>query len=105
MNTIHSSSLAFYPAGYIKPEQDSLNTKQARPVAFDEQKQKQENLPASTPEQIKAAIANVGLKKEEGFSQESNTRINRALQAYNQTRDQPIQTQLENIISSVDYYA
>ncbi|WAR43906.1 hypothetical protein [Methylomonas rapida] len=101
MNTIHSSSLAFYPTGYLKPEQDSLNKKQA---PLDEPNPLNLNLPAWTPEQIQKAMASAGLNKHNDFSQEANTRTNRAVQAYHQTRDQPIQAQLENIISRVDYY-
>lgn len=106
MITIHNSSLVFNRAGYIKPEQVSLDKKQAQPLAVtNDQHEKNQGLPVSTPEQVQAAIAQVGLTKDDNFSQENDRPTNKALQAYNQTRNQPNQIQLENILPRVDYYA
>lgn len=108
MNTIHSSSLATYSTGPIKPEQSSLASKQVRAGATDTQGESQKQRPeaaASTPEQIKTALAKTGLNNTADFASDGNTRANKALQTYNRTRDQVLQTQLENSISRVDYYA
>lgn len=102
--TIHNSSLASQPVGFSQPQRTSLDNKPTPPAA-NEQNNSIQAPPASTPEQIQAAVAQIGLTKEDNFSQENNRRTNQALQAYNQTRNQPVQTQLENIISRVDYYA
>lgn len=105
MITIHNSSLAAQPVGFTQPNPASLNKKPASFPAANDQNNNGQGPSASTPEQIQAAIAQTGLTEEGNFSQESNRRANQALQAYNQTRNQPIQAQLENIISRVDYYA
>ncbi len=105
MNTIHSSSLAFYPTGYTKAGQDSLNKNQAQSNAASEQSAPRQDLLASTPEQIKTALARIGFDKKDNFSQGNNARSNQAVQAYQQTQDQVMQSELENMISRVDTYA
>jgi hypothetical protein len=106
VNTIHSSSLAFIPTGYIKPEQESVIKKPADTIVssnygIDNRLQ----APASTPEQVKTALTKLGLNNQDDFNQGDNTRSNKALQAYAETLNQLTQTQLENMISRVDYYA
>ncbi|MCK9605341.1 MAG: hypothetical protein M0R33_02700 [Methylomonas sp.] len=108
MNTIHSSSLTAYPAGFIKPEQDRFTQKPAGTDASDKQATDvpgRLEAPASTPEQIKTALATSGFNQQNNFSQSDDTRSNKALQAYNQTREQANQLRLENLITRVDYYA
>ncbi|MDD2737695.1 MAG: hypothetical protein PHR94_02055 [Methylomonas lenta] len=106
MNTIHSSSLAFIPTGYIKPEQESIIKKPADTIVstnngIDNRLQAS----ASTPEQVKTALTKSGLNTPNNFDQGDNSQANKALQIYAETRNQPAKTQLENMISRVDYYA
>ena len=108
MNTIHSSSLTAYPTGYVKPEQDRFTQKQAGADASDKQATdfpRRLEAPASTPEQIKNALATSGFNQRASFSQDGETRPNKAIQAYSQTRAQANQQQLESLITRVDYYA
>ncbi len=104
MITIHNSSLAYIRTGYNSPEQTAIDRKQLQPVSTDEQNKKNQRTAVSTPDQIQAAIAQTGLAKESNLSNENDRRTNLALSAYNQTRNQPVRAQLENIISRVDYY-
>ena len=105
MITIHNSSLASIRNGYIKPEQLSVDKRQAQTTSPEEQRKKEQGTQASTPDQIQAAITQTGLSKESNLSNENDRRTNIALKTYNQTRNQQAQAQLENIISRVDYYA
>lgn len=106
MNTIHSSSLAFYRVGYINPEQDRFEKNQTKRVEANSESAK--NLqsierPVSTPEQIKTAIESTTLRKD-NYDLPGNSRAAKALLAYTETRNQPMQTQLAASLSSVDFY-
>lgn len=106
VNTIHSSSLAFIPSGYVKPEQEVVVNKPANAVVSnDNGVNNRLQSPASTPEQVKTALTKSGLNNQDNFNQSDNTRTNKALQTYAETRNYSLQTQLENMISRVDYYA
>lgn len=108
VNSIHSSSLAYIPAGPTRPEQESFAKKNPQPPASDNltSPDAQRNLlPASTPEQIQKALAQSGFDNEGGLSQNQNPRAQKALQSYVDNRNQAMQVQLESVISRVDYYA
>jgi hypothetical protein len=106
VNTIHSSSLTFTPTGYVKPEQESFSKKPVNTVvSSDNSGNKRIPTSISTPEQVKTALSKSGLNKQDTFNPGDNTRTNKALQTYAETRNQPAQTQLETLISRVDYYA
>jgi len=102
--TIHSSSLAAQPIGFPQPNRTS-NSNEPTSLPADAQNKYGQALPASTPEQIEAAISQTGLAKENNVFQETDRRLNKALQAYHQIRNQTIQVQLENNLDRVDYYA
>lgn len=101
MITIHNSSLAAQPIGFSQPNPANNGN---RPVG-DAPNNYQQEPSASTPEQIEAAISQTGLPKENNFSQETDRRAIKALQAYNQTLNQLTQNQLQNNIVGIDYYA
>jgi hypothetical protein len=107
VNSIHSSSLAAHQTGYIRPARDSLNQTQAKNEATVSVKHTENiaEIQASTPEQIQNALTKTGLNRPGSFFEHNTPRSNKALQAYAQTSEQLNQTQLENIISHVDYYA
>lgn len=108
MNTIHSSSLAAYPAGYIKPERDSFAQNQAPTKNSTLQAnglERRPETPASTPDQIKTALAEMRTDQSGSALQNQDNRTHKALQAYNETSEQLNQIKLENLISRVDYYA
>jgi hypothetical protein len=108
VNTIHSSSLTAYPTGFIKPEQERLTQKPARPDASNPQTPDftaRLQAPASTPEQIKTALSQMEFNQQQNFSQDGEARPNKAIQAYNQSRELANQQRLENLITRVDYYA
>ncbi|MDT4288542.1 hypothetical protein RO575_03145 [Methylomonas sp. MO1] len=108
MNTIHSSSLAFYPVGYNQP-------RAVRPDNNLEQKQKpnsdETGIPRQNPDlhktsstaQIKAALADNGLTVSNN-DQPSNSRTLKALNAYTENRNQPAQNRVAEIISGIDLY-
>ena len=106
MNTIHSSSLAWYRTGYIKPEADRFDKNSLKTVETDAASSKNQQTvarPASTPEQIKTALAKADLINN-SYNQPENSRAAKALMAYTETRNQPIQTQLSNSFTSVDIF-
>jgi len=108
VNTIHSSSLAAYPTGLIKPEQDSLaknrpQINKSETPANDFARRPE--APASTPNEIKSALDASNLKQADTSMQNYDNRTQKALQAYNQTSEQLNQNKLEDLISRVDYYA
>lgn len=108
MNTIHSSSLAAYPSGYIKPEQDSLAKNRAqtnKTEILTKDFERRLESPASTPDQIKSALAKSNLEQSGMSMQNQDNRARKALQAYSQTHEQLNQNKLEGLISRVDYYA
>ncbi|MCQ8105026.1 hypothetical protein NP590_12995 [Methylomonas sp. SURF-2] len=108
MNIIHSSSLAAYPVGFHKPEQDRFTQKPLQPDAFSQQATDVPNkahAAASTPEQIKTALADAGLNPRNPDSQGGDANSNKAMQAYQQSSKLAGQQRLENLISRVDYYA
>lgn len=108
VNTIHSSSLAAHRPGYIRPAQESLTQTQAKKDARSNYRQPEAEpaeVQTSTPEQIQTALAKVGLNRQDSFFENSTARNYKAVQAYTQTSEHINQTQLENIISRVDYYA
>jgi len=100
--TIHNSSLASQRVGFSRPTSTAVNNGAS---TVNDQNNPGPDASASTPDQIQAAIKQTGLPTDANFPQESSRRANQALQAYNQTRNHPIQAQLENLISRVDYYA
>jgi len=101
---IHSSSAA-QPSSFVRPNPADLNNKPAQLPTANDQNNSGQTSPVSTPEQIQAAVAKTGLTRDDNFSQETDRRTRQALQIYNQTRNQPMQTQLENLIVRVDYFA
>lgn len=105
MITVHNSSLTVPAFGSTELNPASLNKKTTPLPAVNEQDNNGTTPRASTPEQIQAAVAQTGLTTEIDFSQEYDRRTNQALQAYSQTRNQPVQAQLDNLIVRVDYYA
>ncbi|MGY6277796.1 hypothetical protein [Methylomonas sp. MgM2] len=105
MITSRNTSLAAQTIGFARPYSAGISNQSITlPTANEQNNNKQESNP-STPEQIQAAISQTGLSKENHFIQEGDRRVNQALQAYNQIRNASQQTQLENIIVRVDYYA
>ncbi len=108
MNTIHSSSLAYQPAGYLKkPEAIAVNSKQASVPAVDNQTEQSPQQPssASTPGQIRAALEDSGLIATSNNNQPTDVRAAKALAAYTQTRNQPIQTKIADSFYGIDLYA
>lgn len=108
MITIHSSSLAYRPAGYINTGQEAVNKNSANGVSnakTNESIDSRNIQPASTPEQVKIAMDKLVINDAESYTQNGNPRNLKALQVYNKTRNQLVQTELESIVSHVDYYA
>lgn len=110
MNTIHSSSLAFYPAGYKQPQTgrlDNIREQKATPESNPRTENRQNpDLPkTSSTAQIKAALADNGLITTNNDNQPSNSRTLKALNAYTENRNQPAQMRVSEIISGIDLYA
>ncbi|WKJ89508.1 hypothetical protein QZJ86_15990 [Methylomonas montana] len=109
MNTIHSSSLAFYPVGYTQPQAGRLENNREQKPSPDSNAigGNQHNLdlpkPSSTA-QIKAALAENGLTVNNN-DQPTNSRTLKALNAYTENRNQPAQLRVAEIISGIDFYA
>jgi len=109
VNTIHSSSLAFYPVGYSQPKAARLDNnaeQQKKPNSDDTGIPRQNpDLPkTSSTAQIRAALADNGLTVSNN-NQPSNSRTLKALNAYTENRNQPAQLRVTEIISGIDLYA
>ena len=106
MNTIHSSSLASYRIGYIKPEPDRFEKNPANPARANARSSNNQQLtgPVSTPEQVKAALDKSELNKVNSYEQSGSSRTAKALIAYAEARNQPIQTELAADLFHLDIY-
>lgn len=110
MNTIHSSSLAFYPVGYTHPQTGRAeNNREQKPRPdINAIGENQQNLalpkPSSTA-QIKTALADNGLTVSSNNEQPTNSRTLKALNAYTENRNQPAQLRVAEMISGIDFYA
>lgn len=107
MNTIHSSSLASYQTGYVRPARDSINRTQPLKdagVTLGKTENSADNQ-ASAPETIRTALIQADLNRQVDVFENANPRNYKALQAYAQTNEQFNKTQLDNLITHVDYYA
>jgi hypothetical protein len=108
VNTIHSSSLAFYPVGYNQPKAvgpDNNVEQKQKPNSDDTGVTRQNpDLPkTSSTAQIKVALADNGLTVSNN-DQPNNSRTLKALNAYTENRNQPAQLRVAEIISGIDLY-
>lgn len=109
MNTIHSSSLAFYPVGYKYPQTGPTDAKPEQPRAADAEaelknRQPQSQRQPSSTAQIEAALAEAELTIETR-NPPTNSRTLKALNAYAENRNQSVQAQLNQTLSGIDLYA
>ncbi|OQW71512.1 MAG: hypothetical protein BVN35_16170 [Proteobacteria bacterium ST_bin11] len=106
MNTIHSSSLAFYPVGYNQPRTARADNNYEQKPNSDETglPRQTSDLPkASSTAQIKAALADNGLTVSNN-DQPNNSRTLKALNAYTENRNQAAKSRVSEIISGIDFY-
>jgi len=111
VNTIHSSSLAFYPVGFKQPQADRLDNRREQKAISEsdlrtENRQNPDDLPkTSSPAQIKAALTDNGLVANNHDNQPSNSRTLKALNAYTEYRNQPAQQRVSETVFGIDLYA
>ncbi len=110
MNTIHSSSLAFYPVGYNQPQTGRVDSNRVEKAKLEGDVTtgiaQNKDLPkASSIEQITAALAENGLAASNNDNQPTNSKTLKALNAYTDNRNQPAQLRVSEIISGIDLYA
>jgi hypothetical protein len=111
---IHSSSLTFSPIGFNRQQVDKNsraqdnNANKKLSVAKEalDKKSNKPVLPAYSSAEIKQTLNNAGLSLN-GVKQENiiHTRTLRALTAYHQEIDTPLQDQRANLIQGIDIYA
>lgn len=105
VNTIHRSSLAFRPAGFLQPD-SAVNAPNSRSkIADGPYANYQEPTSSSTPGQIKAALESLGLNDTASDKQAFDLRTTKALAIYLETHNQPMQTELTKLVSGIDLYA
>ncbi|WP_157198224.1 hypothetical protein [Methylomonas sp. DH-1] len=107
MNTIHSSSLAFYPVGYQYRQTGAADAKPEQPPLADTDAALKNRQPQSQPsstEQIEAALAETELTIETRNAP-TNSRALKALNAYTENRNQSVQARLHQTLSGIDLYA
>lgn len=105
MNTIHRSSLAIRPAGFLQTEK-SVNGRNALSKISDEPFANDlEVTTSSTPGQIKAALKSLGLNDAPSDAQAFDLRTKKALAIYLETRNQPMQAELSKLVSGIDLFA
>lgn len=109
MNIIHSSSLAYYPVAYNKPQSGRVDDNAIAAIdAVDSNpggQRSEFNAQPSSTEQIKAALTDAGLSNDSAYNLPNNTRTQKALNAYTQNRNQTAQLRVADIISGIDLYA
>jgi hypothetical protein len=104
VNTIHRSSLAFRPAGFLQPE-TTVDVQNSSTKTSDGAYASHEAGASSTPLQIKAALDSLGLNDVTTDKQAYDLRTTKALSIYLETRNQPMQTELSKLVSGIDLYA
>jgi hypothetical protein len=107
---IHSSSLTFSPINLnqkIGRDHDAQN-KDERDL-FSDTKDAQSKKPSSSPEEIKKTLEDAGLaidfSSQENIVKPLNARSLRALSAYVQEFNAPLQSQRAELIAGIDTYA
>jgi hypothetical protein len=110
VNTIHSSSLAFYPVGYNKPQTRSADNTRIEEIAPGTNATGKERQNSSSPKtssitQIEAALTDNALTTINYSNQPTHIRTLKALTAYTETHNQQAQLRVAEIISGIDLYA
>jgi len=109
---VHNSSLTFSPIGHVQKagRHDSAQNKDDNELssATKDTQNKKSNQPSS-PEEIKKTLANIGsaidLSGQDNIIKPTDTRTLRALSAYNQAFNAPLQDQRAQLITGIDAYA
>jgi hypothetical protein len=107
VNIIHSSSLAYSPAGFNKPV-DTLagkngNTANNSGGNYPVKQANTDNAKPSSTQQIASVISRYELPNNT-YNQPNNTFTQKALNAYAQNRNQLTQSQIKQSISGIDVY-
>lgn len=106
---IHHSSLTFTPIGITQKvgrNNSALNKDQNEPSIAKDAQDKKLNQPSS-PEEIKQKLDNAKLVDftSKNFIKPTDSRTLRALSAYNQEFNAPLQDQRAQLITGIDTYA
>jgi len=108
---VHNSSLTFSPISLnqkVGRNQRAQNKDENELFVAKDASDKKVNQP-STPEEIKKTLDNVGLSidltSQNNIIKLTNSRIQRALSAYNQEFNAPLQDQRAQLITGIDAYA
>jgi hypothetical protein len=106
---IHHSSLAFTPLSInqkVSRNNSEQNKAQNRPSIATGAQDKKPNQPSS-PEEIKQKLDNANLVDftDKNFIKPTDSRTLRALSAYNQEFNAPLQDQRAQLITGIDTYA
>lgn len=106
MNTIHSSSLAYYRTG-PKPDQPRVDQNQRLDTVAKATTNDARNAPqqaASTPERIRSVIAKQGLERIDNDQLASSPYNAKAINAYAETYKQSAYAAINQMISGVDLF-
>ncbi|MFI3155663.1 MAG: hypothetical protein QX199_05860 [Methylococcaceae bacterium] len=105
---IHSSSLTFSPIGLNQKIGRNDSAQNKDPNELSDTQNKKTNKPSS-PEEIKKALDNVSsaidLSDQDNLIKPTNSRTLRALSAYTQEFNAPLQDQRAQLITGIDAYA
>jgi hypothetical protein len=107
---IHSSSLTFSPIGrnqQVGKDNSAQNKDQNEPYVTKDAQNKASN-PISTPEEIKKTLGDIRLSVDsmrQNNIQPINSRTLRALSAYTQEFNAPLQEQRAQLLTGIDAYA
>lgn len=106
VNTIHSSSLAFYPAGYHKPRPSDAEQNPAR-TALESGTAKPPAVAArpSEPTAIDSILTSNPLIKTDEQGLIADPRARKALNAYSQTINQSNRQRVAELVTGIDFYA
>ncbi len=108
---IHSSSLAFSPINFNQNvgKNNSAQNKDENELSVAKDAQNKKFNQPSSPEEIKKTLDNVGLaidlSSQDNIIKPTNSRTLRALSAYTQEFNAPLQDQRAQLITGIDAYA
>jgi hypothetical protein len=106
---IHSSSLTFSPINLNQKVGRNNNAQNKDEHELPVAKDAQNNNQSSSPEEIKKTLDNVGLaidlSSQDNIIRPLNSRTLRALSAYTQEFNAPLQDQRAQLITGIDAYA
>lgn len=104
---IHSSSLNFSPIGFNRKisRNDNAQNKNTNDLLVEKDAKNKLSNPISSPEKIEKTLNELDLTHSNNIIKPTDSRTLRALSAYNQEFNAPLQEQRAQLLTGIDAYA